>query len=163
MLKIIKYPDSILRKIAKPVLVFDAALEKLVEQMAEIMYRDDGIGLAAPQVNVSQSIVVIGNENGRGYKAYINPEITFSSKDKKLNEEGCLSLPEIFGWVRRPKKIHLKYQDIKGKIYKEKFSGLDAVILQHEIDHLSGILFIDRAEKISRGADILATLRNGGK
>ena len=160
MLKIIKYPDPNLRKHSKKVLVFDAALKELVESMASVMYQDDGIGLAAPQVGKQERLVVIGDEQGKNYKAYINPEITFVSKDKALTEEGCLSLPEIFGLVRRPKKIHIKYQDLDGKIHKEKLAGLMAVVTQHEIDHLDGILFIDRAEKITKGQDILESLKN---
>lgn len=160
MLKIIKYPDPNLRKHSKKVLVFDAMLKELVENMAVAMYQDDGIGLAAPQVGSQQRLVVIGDEQGKNYKAYINPEITFFSKDKALTEEGCLSLPEIFGLVRRPKKIHIKYQDLDGKTHKEKLSGLMAIVTQHEIDHLDGILFIDRAEKITKGQDILESLKN---
>ncbi len=166
MLKIVKYPEAILRKTAKTVADFDDDLKKLAENMAKVMYDDDGIGLAAPQVNVSQRLIVIGSEKGRDYKVYINPEITFSSKDKATNEEGCLSLPKIFGLVSRPKKIHVKYQDLEGNVQKEKKSGLEAIVIQHEIDHLNGILFIDRATKIVKGQDILDDLKsklNGSK
>lgn len=159
MLKIIKYPETILRKTSKPIRDFNGDLKKLAEDMAKIMYDDDGIGLAAPQVNISQRLIVIGSEKGRDYKTYVNPEITFKSKDKATNEEGCLSLPQIFGLVSRPKKIHIKYQDLDGNICKEKKSGLEAIVIQHEIDHLNGILFIDRATKIVKGQDILTDLK----
>lgn len=159
MLNISKYPEPILRKRAKIVTDFDQSLLVLAEEMASVMYQDDGIGLAAPQVATSLRVIVVGNEEARGYKVYVNPEITFRSKDTQISEEGCLSLPQIFGLVRRPKKIHVKYQDLTGATHKEKLSGLEAIILQHEFDHLEGILFIDRAEKITRGQDILASLK----
>jgi len=166
MLKIAKYPETILRKSSKPIRDFNADLKKLAEDMAKIMYEDDGIGLAAPQVSLSQRLIVVGSEKGKDYNAYVNPEITFNSKDKATNEEGCLSLPKIFGLVTRAKKIHIKYQDLDGKVHKEKKSGLEAIVIQHEIDHLDGILFIDRATKIVRGQDILDELKaklNGKK
>ena len=158
MYKIAKYPEAILRKTAKPVAEFNAELKKLADEMSQIMYQDDGIGLAGPQVSQSKRIIVVGLGSNK-YKAYINPEITFFSKDKTSTEEGCLSLPKIFGMVTRPKKIHLKYQDLQGKIIKEKIKGIDAVVIQHEVDHLNGILFIDRVSKITQGHDILDKLK----
>jgi len=159
MLKISKYPDPILRKRAKIVTDFDQSLFDLVENMASVMYQDDGIGLAAPQLSTSLRLIVVGNEDKNGYKVYVNPEITFRSKNTIVSEEGCLSLPQIFGLVRRAKKIHIKYQDLQGKIIKESLSDFNAIVLQHEFDHLEGILFIDRAEKITRGQEILASLK----
>jgi len=159
MLKIAKYPDAILRKTAKPVSQFNDDLKKLADDMAKVMYQDDGVGLAAPQVSISQRIFVVGLGDGK-YKVYINPEITFYSKDKAVNEEGCLSFPDIFGDVTRPKKVHIKYQDLDGKKYKEKLKGFEAIVVQHEFDHLNGVLFIDRAEKITRGQALLAAMRD---
>ena len=161
MLNIIKYPDQILRKSAKAVIdsAFNDELKQLAAEMAKIMYQDDGIGLAGPQVAKSLRIVVIGLGRGK-YKTYVNPEITFSSKDKTITEEGCLSLPKIFGFVSRPKKVHVKFQDLEGNVLKEKLKGMEAVVIQHEIDHLNGILFIDRAKEITQGQDILAKLKN---
>ncbi len=159
MLKIAKYPDPILRKTAKPIRDFNAALEKLAENMARVMFADDGIGLAGPQVSQSQRIIVVGDGRGDHYEVYVNPEVTFFSKDKTSTEEGCLSLPKIFGNVTRPKKIHLKYQDLEGNVIKEKIKGLKSVVIQHEVDHLDGILFIDRVEKITKGQDILDSLK----
>lgn len=159
MLKITTYPNPNLRKTSKKIEVFDDNLKKLASEMAEIMFQDDGIGLAAPQIDKSVRLIVVGSENGHDYKVYVNPEISFFSKNKELNEEGCLSLPKIFGLVRRPKKIHVKYQDLNGQIMKEKLAGLPAVVFQHELDHLDGILFIDRAEEITKGQDILDSLR----
>lgn len=159
MFKIAKYPEQILRYKAKPISDFNDALKKIAADMADVMYQDDGIGLAAPQVSLSQRIVVIGEQDRQSYKVYINPEITFFSKDKISTEEGCLSLPQIFGIVTRANKIHIKYQDLEGKVYKEKFKGMQAVVLQHEIDHLEGILFIDRASAITQGQEILDSLK----
>lgn len=159
MLKIITYPNPNLRKTSKKIEVFDADLKKLAAEMAEIMFQDDGIGLAAPQIDQSKRLIVVGKESGRDYTVYVNPEITFSSKNKEMNEEGCLSLPKIFGLVRRPKKIRVKYQDLDGRVIKDELTGLPAIVFQHELDHLDGILFIDRAEEITKGQDILDSLR----
>lgn len=159
MFQIVKYPDPFLRRTAKKVTVFDADLQKIVSRMAETMYQDDGIGLAAPQVGLSHRLLLIGKNDGKSYDIYVNPEISFFSKDKGLSEEGCLSLPQIFGLVRRAKKIHVKYQDLDGIVHKVKLSGLEAIVLQHELDHLDGILFTDRAEEITRGQDILNSLK----
>ncbi|MCB9802636.1 peptide deformylase [Candidatus Nomurabacteria bacterium] len=159
MLNIAKYPDQILRQTAKKVVDFDADLKKLTEEMAQSMYEDDGVGLAAPQVSVSKRVIVIGQPDKKSFLTYINPEISFFSKDQAIGEEGCLSLPKIFGLVKRAKKIHIKYQDLSGQIQKEKIKGFLAVVLQHEIDHLNGILFIDRAEKITEGQEILDQLK----
>ena len=89
----------------------------------------------------------------------INPEITYYSREKKTDEEGCLSLPGIYGAVSRAKKIHLKYQDLNGKVIKEKIKGFEAVVVQHEVDHLNGILFIDRTDKIIKGQEELDKLK----
>jgi peptide deformylase len=158
MFKIAKYPDPILRKTAKAISAFDADLKKMADDMAIAMYEDDGIGLAAPQVSKSIRLITIGLGHGE-YKAYVNPEITFFSKEKTTTDEGCLSLPKIFANVVRPKKIHIKYYDLDGRVQKEKLKGMDAVVLQHEVDHLNGILFIDRAEKINQGQEILDELK----
>lgn len=159
MLKIIKYPDPILRHRTKTIGDFDADLKKLTDDMAKTMYAHDGIGLAAPQVNILKKIIVIGHKDGQSYTAYINPEITFVSRDKTTTDEGCLSLPGIYGLVTRPKKIRIKYQDLDGKTQKAKIKGMEAIVIQHEIDHLNGILFIDKTAKITKGQDILDKLK----
>ena len=159
MFKIVKYPDPFLRRTAKKVTDFNDELKNTVLEMVKVMYQVDGIGLAAPQVGIGQRFLVVGKSDNKNYEVYINPEITFFSKNKDLNEEGCLSLPKIFGLVRRAKKIHVKYQDINGLTKKVKLTGLDAIVLQHELDHLDGILFIDRAENITKGQDILDSLK----
>ena len=156
MLKIVKYPNKVLRKKAKKVSDFNAELKEIAENMYKSMQNDKGVGLAGPQVSVDKQILVV--ENNGEYITYINPEITYFSKSTLCTEEGCLSLPGIFGYVTRAKKIHIKYKDVEGKTNKEKLKGLYSVILQHEVDHLNGILFIDRAEEITQGKDILDKL-----
>ena len=160
MLKIIEYPNIILRKTAQAVTSFDAQLKEVAKEMYNIMLTDDGIGLAGPQVNINQRIIIIGKLDDQEYSVYLNPEITYFSKDKEIIEEGCLSLPNIFGLVRRSKKIHLKYNNLEGKKIKEKIKGLKSIVIQHEVDHLNGILFIDKAEQITKGQEILAELKN---
>ena len=160
MLKIIKYPNIILRKTAQTITSFDTKLKKISEEMYDIMLSDDGIGLAGPQVNINQRIIIIGKLDHQAYSVYLNPEITYFSKDKEIGEEGCLSLPHIFGLVKRSKKIHLKYYDLDGQKVKEKIKGLKATVIQHEIDHLNGILFIDKAEEIIKGQDLLNKLKS---
>lgn len=159
MLNIIKYPAAILRQNAKKVVDFDADLTKLANEMVEAMHQDNGIGLAGPQVSASKRIIIIGELDKKDFKVYVNPEITYFSQDQSVGEEGCLSLPKIFGLVKRAKKIHLKYQDLNGEVHKEKIKGFSAVVIQHEVDHLNGILFIDRAEKITEGQELLASLK----
>ena len=156
MLKIVKYPNKVLHKKAKKVSDFNAELKEIAENMYKSMQNDKGVGLAGPQVSVDKQILVV--ENNGEYITYINPEITYFSKSTLSTEEGCLSLPGIFGYVTRAKKIHIKYKDVEGKTNKEKLKGLYSVILQHEVDHLNGILFIDRAEEITQGKDILDKL-----
>jgi len=160
MYKIIKYPNSILRKTAEKVVSFDDKIKKISEEMYKIMKESEGIGLAGPQVNIDKRIIIVGNLSNGEYNLYINPEITSSSDSKEISEEGCLSLPDIFGLVKRSKKIYLKYNDLKGNKVKEKIKGLKAVVIQHEIDHLNGILFIDRVEIITKGNNILEDLKN---
>lgn len=159
MFKIIKYPEIILRKTAKIVTSFDIELKETSIEMYNIMQKLGGIGLAGPQINFNKRIVIIGDLNNKDYSVYVNPEITYFSNDKEISEEGCLSLPNIFGLVKRSKKIHLKYRDLEGNKIKEKLKGLKSVVIQHEIDHLNGILFIDRVEEITKGKEKLKELK----
>jgi len=159
MFKIIKYPEIILRKTAKIVTSFDRELKETSKEMHNIMQKLGGIGLAGPQINFNKRIVIIGDLNNKDYSVYINPEITYFSNNKEISEEGCLSLPNIFGLVKRSKKIHLKYRDLGGNKIKEKLKGLKSVVIQHEIDHLNGILFIDRVEEITKGKEKLKELK----
>jgi len=157
MLEIIIYPAKILRKVAKPVTNFDNNLADLAKDMAETMFAASGVGLAAVQVNQDLSVFV-KREKETNYRVYVNPKITYYSADREMSEEGCLSIPEVYGVLPRSKKIHLKYQDLQGKTHKETIKGFDAIVCQHEVDHLNGILFIDHAQVI-KGQEILAKMK----
>jgi len=147
MLKIITHPNPILRQKAKPVKdISDQKIQRLIPQMAELMLKSDGLGLAAPQVAESLRLVVVRYQDDN--LALINPKITGKSILKEIDEEGCLSVPNVYGQVSRCRKITVKYQDPAGKIHKLSGEGLFARLIQHEVDHLDGILFIDKAKKL---------------
>ncbi|MFC1651068.1 peptide deformylase [Candidatus Latescibacterota bacterium] len=144
--------DPILKNGSEKVSDFDKDLVEIVDNMIETMYRDNGIGLAAPQVGISKKIIVVdptfGDEEN-SLRNLINPEITETEDECEL-EEGCLSIPGVFEFVSRPEKITVKYQDIEGKEHKLEAGGLLSRVIQHEIDHLEGILFIDRLSTVKR-------------
>jgi peptide deformylase len=146
VLNIIKIGHPTLRKVAKPVEKFDQNLEKLVLDMVETMRLNDGIGLAAPQVNVSKRLFVIDkkliNEEWEA-EAYINPKI-IKADGSNILEEGCLSIPNIRADVDRPFKIEVEYQTLKGEKVREEMDDLLARVFQHEFDHLEGVLFVDK-------------------
>jgi peptide deformylase len=149
ILPIITHPNSILRQKAKEVemeKIKGYDIKKLVFDMKETVETDKGIGLAAPQVGHSLRIIVIFLENKK--IALINPQITHFSWLKKNGEEGCLSIPGTFGFVKRSKSIRVKALDENGEEIKFKAKNLLARVIQHEVDHLDGVLFIDKAEKI---------------
>ncbi len=145
-MRIIKYGNPILRQKAVPVTEIDDELRQLAEQMIAAMRDSEGIGLAAPQVAASKSMFVIDmsliDENGQPM-AVINPEI-LETQGELAFEEGCLCVPEIREEVVRPEIIRVKYLDIQGNPHEEQIDGLKSRVFQHEIDHLNGILFIDR-------------------
>ena len=128
--------------------VGSARVKRLVQEMKETMREENGCGLAAPQVGVHERIIVV--DAGGGPMAYINPEITGRSFRTFLFEEGCLSVPGVWGMVKRHRGVKVKAFDENGKDVAAEATGLEAVIFQHEIDHLDGILFIDRIEKFTR-------------
>jgi len=129
---------------------FDNELALLTQNMAETMYEAPGIGLAAPQVNIDKRVVVIDvSEEKNDLKILINPEITYQDGQQEY-EEGCLSIPGIFGMVERAAEIEVKAQDIEGNILEFQADGLLAICVQHEIDHLNGVLFIDHLSKLKR-------------
>jgi peptide deformylase len=149
---IVKYPDKILQTKAKPVTVFDAELEKLVEDMFESMYAAKGIGLAAPQIGIGKRLTVIDLSSGERPEeklVLINPEI-IGREGTQYEEEGCLSLPDIRDKVRRGAKSKVRAQDVKGKWFEIEGEELLARAFQHEIDHLDGILFIFRLSQLKR-------------
>jgi peptide deformylase len=149
MLKIVKNPDQNLRKNSRELNLDEIKsnqIKKLSEDMALTMIKKDGVGLAAPQIGKNIRLIVINTKDGVLY--LFNPKIVKSSLAKEWGEEGCLSVPNTFGQVKRSKKIKCIYLDISGKEIKTEPQGLLARIFQHEIDHLEGILFIDKAKKI---------------
>lgn len=155
---IFETPDPVLRQISKPVEVFDDGLKTLVKDMFETMYAAPGIGLAAVQVGVPIRLLVIdlqepeeeGGEPVRDPRVFINPEILWHSDHDVPYTEGCLSVPEQYAEVMRPDRIRARWQDEKGKTYEEEIDGLLAVCLQHEMDHLNGVLFIDHLSRLKR-------------
>jgi peptide deformylase len=146
MLKIVTYPNKILRKKAQEIEnVLDPKIQELAKGMIKAMGKGKGIGLAAPQVGKSLSLITIDFQDNP--LVLFNPKINFFSKKKEEAEEGCLSLPKQFGQVERSHKVRVKAVDSEGKKIKFKAEGLFARVLQHEIDHLNGILIIDKFEK----------------
>lgn len=151
--KIYQYPEPVLRKETEPIKTFDEDLKKLAEDMAETMYDAPGIGLAAPQIGASVKLIVVDTskdiEESREYLTMANPEIT-AHAGSQLDEEGCLSIPELTAKVKRHKKITVSYQDVEGNSKELTTEDRFAVVLQHEIDHLNGILFIDHLSSLKR-------------
>jgi len=151
--RIYETPDPVLRQISKPVETFDAALKTLVEDMFETMYDAPGIGLAAIQVGTAKRVVTMDlakKEDPKNPQVFINPEVLWMSEEKKVYEEGCLSIPEYYGDVERPAQVKVKYLDLEGSLQEIEADGLLATCLQHEIDHLNGVLFIDHLSKLKR-------------
>lgn len=136
--------EEVLRKVASKVENIDKDLLKLIEDMKDTMYHCDGVGIAAPQVGVSKRLIVI--DIGEGPIVCINPEIIEMSGEE-IDIEGCLSVPEVEGEVKRPKNVKVRFINEKGQLCNMKASGLLARAFCHEIDHLEGILFIDKVEK----------------
>lgn len=155
MLPLIIAPNPILRKVASAVpLQLNSELKALAKDMFDAMQQYRGIGLAAPQIGQSIRLIIIATPDG--VKAYFNPEIIKQSWKKTNMEEGCLSLPGVFGIVRRPGSIKVRYTSIDGVEITEDLNGMTARIYQHEVDHLNGILFIDRTSQIDQGQELLA-------
>jgi peptide deformylase len=150
--EVVKWPDPVLARPGKPVTVFDAMLKQLVDEMFESMYAAQGIGLAAPQISISQRLTVIDvsfKKNPEEKLVLINPEI-IEREGKQFEEEGCLSLPEIREKVHRAAKVKVRAQDVNGDWFEVEGEELLARAMQHEIDHLDGILFIDRLSRLKR-------------
>ena len=146
-------PDKRLRLVSKPVARVDAAAKKLIEDMLATMYHAPGIGLAAIQIGEAQRIITIDlakKDEPRAPQVFINPEVVAKSDDKKAHEEGCLSIPEYYEEVERPAAVTVKYLDRDGKKREVEATGLLATCLQHEMDHLNGVLFIDHISKLKR-------------
>jgi peptide deformylase len=149
VLKIRKYGDPILRRRALPIEEVTAEVRQTIADMTETMYDEVGIGLAAPQVGISLRLVVVGDEDGRGVRTLINPVIV-EQGGQVTAEEGCLSIPGIFAPVTRAAWVRLEARDADGKPVELTARGLRARVLQHELDHLDGVLFIDRLDPVTR-------------
>ncbi|WP_309657998.1 MULTISPECIES: peptide deformylase [unclassified Sphingomonas] len=158
VLPIVEIPDPRLRLVSKPVDEVDDGVRQFVADMFDTMYAANGIGLAAIQVGVDQRILVIDlqaeeDEEGkpiRAPKAYINPEILSASDELSTYNEGCLSIPDQYAEVRRPARCRVRWLDETGASHEEELDGLLATCMQHEIDHLNGVLFIDHVSRLKR-------------
>jgi peptide deformylase len=167
---ILEVPDPRLKIISQPVTVFDDALKTLTDDMFETMYDANGIGLAAIQIGVAKRVLVIDlqepvphdhdHEHGEhcnhshevinNPRIFINPEILDPSDEYSAYNEGCLSVPDQYAEVERPAAIRARWQDLEGKVHEEEMEGMMATCLQHEMDHLQGILFIDHLSRLKR-------------
>ncbi|MFJ9453040.1 MULTISPECIES: peptide deformylase [unclassified Herbaspirillum] len=151
LLNILRYPDPRLHKVAKPVTVFDERLKKLVADMAETMYDAPGVGLAATQIDVHEQVIVIDvSDTNNELRVFINPEITWSSDEKQVYDEGCLSVPGIYDGVERPARVKARAFDADGKEFEVEADGLLAVCIQHEMDHLKGKVFVEYLSPLKR-------------
>ena len=158
LLPIIETPDPLLRQISTPVETVDDDLRKLVSDMFDTMYAAPGIGLAAIQVAVPKRVLVIdlqepeeeGGDPVRDPRVFINPEIVWTSDTLQTYSEGCLSVPDQYAEVDRPDRIRARWLNEQGEAHEEELDGLLAICLQHEMDHLEGILFIDHLSRLKR-------------
>jgi peptide deformylase len=151
LLNVLCYPDPRLHKVAKPVAQVDARIKKIVADMADTMYDAPGVGLAATQVDIHERIVVIDvSEEQNELRVFINPEIIWSSSEKKSWREGCLSVPEFYDEVERPAQIKVRALDLDGKEFEIEADGLLAVCIQHELDHLQGKVFVEYLSLLKR-------------
>lgn len=170
--EILEAPDARLKTVSEPVTVFDDALRTLVDDMFETMYDAHGIGLAAIQIGVAKRLLVIDLQpedpdaepeecahDGHAHthqpvkkepRVFVNPEILDPSADVKTCQEGCLSVPDIYAEVDRPARCRVRWQDLDGGAHEEEMEGLMAVCIQHEMDHLNGVLFIDHLSRLKR-------------
>ncbi len=149
--------NPILRKKSENIVNFNSDIKKFEKTLIKNMKKYEGQGIAAPQIGENIRMVICVLNKGKKQITMCNPEILFFSKDKEYDQEGCLSLPNVWGDVNRSKSVLLKYQDVNGKSVQLKLEGVNARVIQHEIDHLDGILFLDRVEgefSISKDADL---------
>lgn len=150
LLPILHYPDPRLHQSATPVTEFTAELKQLAEDMTETMYAAPGVGLAAPQVNVHQRLIVVDvSEDKNGLMVLVNPQIIAREGEQEY-EEGCLSVPGIYGKITRAARVKVKAQDLEGAPFEVEADGLLAVCLQHEIDHLDGKVFVDYLSQLKQ-------------
>jgi len=151
--KILVEPNKLLRQVSQPVAKVNKQIQKLMDDMLETMYSANGIGLAAIQIGVPKNLIVIDlltKEKKNNPMFFVNPKILKKSSKMSKYEEGCLSIPNLFAEVQRPSECEIEYLDYKGNKKSLKATGLLATCIQHEIDHLKGILFIDYLSKLKR-------------
>lgn len=152
LLKLLHYPDERLRTVAKPVMVIDERVRTIVRDMAETMYEAPGIGLAATQVNIHERIIVVDTSEDRSdLRVLINPEVTEQGAERKVFQEGCLSVPGIFDDVERPDRIRVRARNEHDEVVEFEADGLLSVCIQHEIDHLNGKVFVDYLSRLKQG------------
>lgn len=150
-MKLVIYPDKGLKQTCTPVTDFDSSLGLLVQQMSKTMYAECGVGLAAPQVGINKRILVMDPSaclKSGNFKVLVNPKITWSSHEVEVFTEGCLSIPGMSSDIIRPVAIDVEYQDVVGQTHCCTFTGFPARIVQHEIDHLDGVLMLDRVPTV---------------
>lgn len=153
ILEILTYPDPFLKKITRPVTEIDDQVKMIIEDMAETMYSAQGVGLAAIQAGIDKSIIIYdpaADDEKRDFHVLINPEIIFSEGEMLSENEGCLSVPDFRADVKRSERVIVEALDRNGKPLKFEAEGLLSVIMQHEIDHLKGVLFIDHISALKR-------------
>jgi peptide deformylase len=146
-------PDAKLRLVSEAVAAITDEIRQLAEDMLDTMYDAPGVGLAAIQIGVPKRVVTMDvskTEGERHPMVLINPEILWTSEEKRSYEEGCLSIPEYYEEVERPDRVRFRYQNLQGEIVEQEADGLLATCVQHEIDHLNGVLFIDYLSKLKR-------------
>ena len=151
--EILVVPHPVLKQVSQPVQQVDDELRALMDDMLETMYDAPGIGLAAVQIGVPKRVIVMdisGPDEPKAPQYFVNPEILSASEDKLPYEEGCLSVPEIYDEIERPSRIRLRYLNYQGETVEEDAEGLYAVCIQHEMDHLEGVLFIDYLSRLKR-------------
>ncbi|MFM2044164.1 MAG: hypothetical protein RLY86_2740 [Pseudomonadota bacterium] len=154
LLDILTIPDARLKKVCAPIAGVDGRVVRLMDDMLETMYKAPGIGLAAPQIGVLERVIVIDVADHKTEKpapiAMVNPELVWASDDLSTYNEGCLSIPEIYAEVTRPAQVKVRFVDRAGEVREMEADGLLATCIQHEIDHLNGILFIDHLSSLKR-------------
>jgi len=155
VLPILTIPDARLKQVCKPIVNVDGRIARLVDDMLETMYKAPGIGLAAPQIGLLERIIVLDVADERnGEKpnpvAMVNPEVIWASDELSTYQEGCLSIPEVYAEVTRPAQVRVRYVDREGEVREADADGLFATCVQHEIDHLNGVLFIDHLSTLKR-------------
>ena len=151
LLNILRYPDPRLHTVARPVAQVDARIRGLVDDMLQTMYGSDGVGLAATQVDVHERVIVMDTSEQHDQPlVLINPEITWRSEAMALNEEGCLSVPQVYDRVERHASVKVRALDREGRSFELEAQGLAAVCVQHEMDHLLGHVFVEYLSPLKR-------------